>query len=157
MNDGKLYYCHTTWSAEKAGIFINGPNNVLDLQNLNSNKEADKLVVLKYYLGLFGKGSLCKYCVGQSFDNNTKVLIKNYNIIIYGAGAVSSKLIKIMNEIGVSNFTLVDKKHILIEKFMGYQVFSPNILKQINTARYHLVTGYMMAFYMVVLIIMVEL
>jgi len=37
-----------------------------------------------------------------------------------------------MNEIGIQNFTVVDQNYDQIQNIMGYQVFSPQILQNLN-------------------------
>lgn len=71
INDEKLFYCGTTWAAEKGGLFKNRESDYLELKTINSDCNIDKKRFLEYYLGEFGDGYLllCKYCAGESYDN----------------------------------------------------------------------------------------
>ncbi len=64
LNDGKLYYCHIVWSADKCGIYKEKPTDYVDLQN------ETREFIFRYLLGIMQSPvSLCKYCAGCSSDN----------------------------------------------------------------------------------------
>ena len=73
LNDGKLYFCHLVWSAEKCGLYKPNSQDSLDLRNMDSTLLEDKMKVLLYVLGIMeGKCiSLCRICAGcGSYNTN---------------------------------------------------------------------------------------
>lgn len=70
LNDGKFYYCHVSWSADKAKLLKNVPDDYVDLTELN-NSEKSKEAILEHSKGNMAKGfvKLCKICGGCGNDN----------------------------------------------------------------------------------------
>lgn len=77
VNDGKFYYCHIIWSAEKAGIFENACNDYIDLKELDSEKLEDRRKLSQFSMGNWEKGYLdfCRFCGGCGEDNSHYVPI----------------------------------------------------------------------------------
>ncbi len=75
LNDRKFYFCHICWSAEKAGLFQNMPEDYIELEKMKPSKE-DKLRLLEYNLGFLKKGylELCRKCGGCASKNIASVL-----------------------------------------------------------------------------------
>ncbi len=75
LNDGKFYYCHVSWSAEKAGIFKLKGSDFIRLEDIDNNKKACRKIV-EYADGNMECGyvSLCEKCMGCGMDNNKFVL-----------------------------------------------------------------------------------
>lgn len=71
INDKKLYYCHIIWSAERAGIYTVPKQDYLDLTELDSGKEEDRIRVSRYSMGDCERGFLgfCMVCGGCGEDN----------------------------------------------------------------------------------------
>ncbi len=71
VNDGKFYYCHIIWSAQKAGIFKNGCNDYIELKELDSSKLEDRRKLSQFSMGNWEKGYLdfCRFCGGCGEDN----------------------------------------------------------------------------------------
>lgn len=70
-NDGKLYYCHVIWSAEKAGLYKNPEEDYIDIAKLSPDSVADRVKLSEYSMGLWEKGYLdfCRFCGGCGTDN----------------------------------------------------------------------------------------
>ena len=70
LNDGKYYYCHVSWSADKAKLLKNVPDDYVDLRKLGDDDSA-KEVILEHSNGNMAKGfvKLCKICGGCGNDN----------------------------------------------------------------------------------------
>lgn len=70
LNDGKYYYCHVSWSADKAKLLKNVSDDYIDLRTLNDDDRA-KEAILEHSNGNMAKGfvKLCKICGGCGNDN----------------------------------------------------------------------------------------
>ena len=70
LNDGRYYYCHVSWSADKAKLLKNVPDDYVDLRKLGDDDSA-KEVILEHSNGNMAKGfvKLCKICGGCGNDN----------------------------------------------------------------------------------------
>ena len=70
LNDGKYYYCHVAWSADKAGLLKTAQDDYVDLRMLN-NDDSAKEAILEHSKGNIAKGfvKLCKICGGCGNDN----------------------------------------------------------------------------------------
>ena len=70
LNDGKYYYCHVSWSADKAKLLKNVPDDYVDLRTLDDDDKA-KEAILEHSNGNMAKGfvKLCKICGGCGNDN----------------------------------------------------------------------------------------
>jgi hypothetical protein len=70
LNDGRFYYCHVSWSADKAGLLHNAVDDYIDLKELDGSDEA-KERLLSHSRGEIEKGfvKLCKLCGGCGADN----------------------------------------------------------------------------------------
>lgn len=70
LNDGKYYYCHVAWSADKAKLLKNVQDDYIDLRTLGNGDEA-KEAILEHSKGNMAKGfvKLCKICGGCGNDN----------------------------------------------------------------------------------------
>ncbi len=70
LNDGKYYYCHVAWSADKAKLLSTVPDDYIDLTKLESSDKAKELI-LEHSRGNLAKGfvKLCKVCGGCGNDN----------------------------------------------------------------------------------------
>ena len=70
LNDGKFYYCHVAWSAEKAGLIKLKDSDFIDLENCSVNPDSKRHLV-EYAGGDMEGGyvSLCKKCMGCGTDN----------------------------------------------------------------------------------------
>lgn len=70
LNDGKYYYCHVSWSADKAKLLKTVPDDYVDLRVLNDDENA-KEMILEHSKGNLAKGfvKLCKICGGCGNDN----------------------------------------------------------------------------------------
>ncbi len=71
LNDGKFYYCHVAWSAEKAGLIKLSENDYIDLTNYRIDAE-NKRYLVEYANGNMKNGyvSLCGKCMGCGIDNH---------------------------------------------------------------------------------------
>lgn len=71
LNDGKFYYCHVCWSAEKAGLFRLKESDYIDLKKIRSDEQ--KRQVVHFSNGeMISEGSyisLCAVCAGCGDDN----------------------------------------------------------------------------------------
>ena len=72
LNDGKFYYCHVAWSAEKAGLFHLKDSDYLDLELIDSNSKIECRKIIEHANGNINGGyvSLCAKCMGCGPDNN---------------------------------------------------------------------------------------
>lgn len=70
LNDGRYYYCHVSWSADKAKLLKNVPDDYVDLRKLGDDNSA-KEAILEHSNGNMAKGfvKLCKVCGGCGNDN----------------------------------------------------------------------------------------
>ena len=70
LNDGKYYYCHVSWSADKAKLLKNVSDDYIDLRTLDDDDRA-KEAILEPRNGNMAKGfvKLCKICGGCGNDN----------------------------------------------------------------------------------------
>ena len=73
-NDGKIYYCHVAWSAEKLGAFKLTTEDYIDLKELASRKD-DRHRISEHCFGRLDTEyvSFCKRCGGCGRDNNNIV------------------------------------------------------------------------------------
>lgn len=74
LNDGRYYYCHVSWSADKAKLLKNVQDDYVDLRILN-NDDSAKEAILEHSNGNMKKGfvKLCKICGGCGNDNTEYV------------------------------------------------------------------------------------
>ncbi len=66
FNDSKFYFCHLVWSADKAGIAQECPQDYIDFTSLKSE---DREQIVKMYVCCFDDNkyvSLCQKCGGRS-------------------------------------------------------------------------------------------
>lgn len=70
LNDGRYYYCHVSWSADRAKLLKNVPDDYVDLRKLGDDDSA-KEAILEHSNGNMAKGfvKLCKICGGCGNDN----------------------------------------------------------------------------------------
>ena len=70
LNDGKYYYCHVSWSADKAKLLKNVQDDYVDLRMLDLDDKAKK-AILEHSRGNIPKGfvKLCRICGGCGNDN----------------------------------------------------------------------------------------
>ena len=70
LNDGKYYYCHVSWSADKAKLLKNVSDDYINLRTLDDDDRA-KEAILEHSNGNMAKGfvKLCKICGGCGNDN----------------------------------------------------------------------------------------
>lgn len=70
LNDRKYYYCHISWSADKANLLTTSTDDYVDLEKLAQN-DVSKELILKHSNGVIDKGfvKLCKICGGCGNDN----------------------------------------------------------------------------------------
>ena len=70
LNDGKYYYCHVSWSADKAKLLKIVSDDYIDLRTLDDDDRA-KEAILEHSNGNMAKGfvKLCKICGGCGNDN----------------------------------------------------------------------------------------
>lgn len=75
VNDGKLYYCHVAWSAEKSGLFSLCDSDYINLETINKNNIIATESMLAYCLGdMQGEYvSLCRFCGGCGSDNKVSI------------------------------------------------------------------------------------
>lgn len=76
LNDGKFYYCHVAWSAEKAGLIKLKKGDYISLDIIDSaSKEACREIV-EHANGTVKNGhiSLCEKCMGCGPDNKKFVI-----------------------------------------------------------------------------------
>lgn len=75
LNDGKFYYCHVIWSAEKANLYKVSEHDYIDLRKLDSSSIEDKRRLSEYSMGIWEKKYLdfCKVCGGCGDDNQNYV------------------------------------------------------------------------------------
>ena len=66
----RYYYCHVSWSADKAKLLKNVSDDYVDLRTLNDDDSA-KEAILEHSKGNMTKGfvKLCKICGGCGNDN----------------------------------------------------------------------------------------
>lgn len=73
LNDGKIYYCHVAWSAEKCGLYQLKAGDYFELVKPdNMTMEQWKELALAHCRGDMSSGyvSLCQVCGGCGQDNN---------------------------------------------------------------------------------------
>lgn len=72
LNDGRFYYCHVAWSAEKAGLFSLKDSDYLDLTLIDRCSKTDCRKIIEHADGNIDGGyvSLCAKCMGCGPDNN---------------------------------------------------------------------------------------
>ncbi|MBD5449614.1 MAG: radical SAM protein [Lachnospiraceae bacterium] len=77
VNDGKFYYCHVAWSAEKAGLFQLRDSDYLDLELLDGNSKTDCRRIIEHANGNVDGGyvSLCAKCMGCGSDNKRYISV----------------------------------------------------------------------------------
>lgn len=70
-NDGKLYYCHVAWSAEKCGLIQLEDDDFINLTSFSEKDNIGRQELAEYSLGEWNKGyiSMCKLCGGCGKDN----------------------------------------------------------------------------------------
>lgn len=75
LNDGKLYYCHVAWSAEKSDLYNLCDSDYINLENINRNDIKDIEKLLSYCIGdMEGEYiSLCRFCGGCGNDNRALI------------------------------------------------------------------------------------
>ena len=76
LNDGKFYFCHVCWSAEKAGLFRLKETDYIDLSRIKTIEEKRQVVLFANGEILNGGGyiSMCEVCAGCGDDNNNTVI-----------------------------------------------------------------------------------
>ena len=72
-NDGKIYYCHVAWSAEKIGRFTLKESDYVDLNHWKENQ--DRHIISEHCNGKIKNGyvSFCQVCGGCGYDNKKLV------------------------------------------------------------------------------------
>ncbi len=72
-NDGKVFYCHVSWSAEKIGRYTLQEKDFVDLARLPL---ADRHVIAEHCLGEIEDGyvSFCRLCGGCGRDNRNEIV-----------------------------------------------------------------------------------
>lgn len=72
LNDGKFYYCHVAWSAEKAGLITLKKGDYITLDTLDYSSKDECRTIVEYANGNVADGyiSLCEKCMGCGPDNN---------------------------------------------------------------------------------------
>lgn len=72
FNDGKLFYCHIAWSADKAGLFPLTPGDYIDLNESLTDMRSS---ILDHCSGHIPKRyvALCSACRGCGADNQNSV------------------------------------------------------------------------------------
>lgn len=72
LNDGKFFYCHVAWSADKAGLFPLNPTDYIDLDELSRE---NRVSILEHCQGNISNGyvGLCSVCGGCGKDNKNMV------------------------------------------------------------------------------------
>ena len=75
INDGKFYYCHVAWSAEKCGLIKLNESDYVDLTQIDSNSSEQRKQILEHSQGNINGGfvSLCAKCGGCGNDNKNYV------------------------------------------------------------------------------------
>lgn len=76
LNDGKFYYCHVCWSAEKAKLFQLKDTDYIDLRKVDSSEKKRQVV---YFANgeIENEGryiTLCQFCAGCGDDNKETVV-----------------------------------------------------------------------------------
>lgn len=71
LNDGKFYYCHVAWSAEKAGLIELKDTDCIDLASIDVNDKNACRRIVDHADGKIDSGyvSLCEFCMGCGDDN----------------------------------------------------------------------------------------
>lgn len=77
LNDGKFYYCHVAWSAEKAGLIKLQNTDYLELKSLNKEDIYECRKIVEHASGKIEGGyvSLCEYCMGCGSDNKNYIAV----------------------------------------------------------------------------------
>lgn len=72
LNDGRFYYCHVAWSAEKAGLIRLKEEDYIDLKEIDSTSILECRKIVEHAHGNVKTGyiSLCEVCMGCGDDNN---------------------------------------------------------------------------------------
>lgn len=72
-NDGKVFYCHVAWSAEKIGRYHLKDKDFVDLRKL---RLASRHIIAEHCLGEIEDGyvSFCQFCGGCGKDNMNEVM-----------------------------------------------------------------------------------
>lgn len=76
LNDKKYYFCHVSWSAEKAGFYRLSEDDFVDLCKLDADSNHDKRKLIYHSMGEDlpkGHVSLCRLCGGCGEDNQVEV------------------------------------------------------------------------------------
>lgn len=75
VNDGRLYFCHVAWSAEKCGLYHLNEQDFYDLASIDKENENQVIQLLNYSLGGSKSWALsfCKICGGCGSDNTQYV------------------------------------------------------------------------------------
>lgn len=70
LNDGKFYYCHVAWSAEKAGLINLKDSDFIELKKYSATVK-NKRYLIEYASGKMEDNyvSLCEKCMGCGTDN----------------------------------------------------------------------------------------
>ena len=71
LNDGKFYYCHVAWSAEKAELLSLKDTDYIELISINNDDKEDCRKIVEHADGKIDGGyvSLCEFCMGCGEDN----------------------------------------------------------------------------------------
>lgn len=75
LNDGKFYYCHAAWSAEKSGCYSLCPDDYVKLDEISPEDGKAARRIVKHGCGEIEGGyiSLCRICGGCGEDNRNFV------------------------------------------------------------------------------------
>lgn len=76
LNDGRFYYCHVVWSANKAGLYDIPKEDYIQLNALDKDSLSDRRKLSEYSRGVSDKGylSFCRRCGGCGNDNTDIVI-----------------------------------------------------------------------------------
>lgn len=71
LNDGKFYYCHVAWSAEKAGLIKLKKTDYIELSAIIESDKKECRKIVEHANGKIDSGyvSLCEFCMGCGDDN----------------------------------------------------------------------------------------
>lgn len=80
INDGRFYFCHVVWSAEKAGLTKNDEHDSIKLSDIDKTSATECRKIVEHAKGNIGRDcynggyiSLCRYCMGCGNDNSLSI------------------------------------------------------------------------------------
>ena len=102
LNDGKYYYCHVSWSADKAKLLKTVPDDYVDLRVLNDDENAKEI-----HMEQKSKYEIEIENFRKIFDDK-----KNMRIAIYGIGRRTATLLPGITDYNITGLLDRDKNNV---------------------------------------------